>query len=256
VRLHPHHLQRVQFPSLDTERVVECARCVREIEAPECSYSCLVCMFDLCTKCFVSEGGVDTHPLPWEAPPAKRIKLENLQSVEFVEDLKEYECAVCLSAAPNPVTLPSCRQLDTNGISLRKLATADVDVVVCCSALRPSLLLELRRRFKMLSDVSHRLRSGDAPSLPLRRASDRAEVSSLSESEGGLQLDGQDGSKRAGSDGAPSVVRASHLQLPSLPALDPRGGCVEAREGGLSRARWRGGGATMRSQAKARGHRT
>jgi hypothetical protein len=103
---HPKHpLQRFHF---DLETV--CVKCSKAVNKGRPAYSCLQCCYDLCTRCFVAAGGIDTDPLPCQ-PPAKQIQLENLQSVEFVDELKEHECAVCLSATWKPAVLPACGEL-------------------------------------------------------------------------------------------------------------------------------------------------
>jgi hypothetical protein len=104
--LHPQHrLQRFQF-----DFTTDCSQCKQIIRTNKPTYTCLACCYDLCARCFVGAGGVDTHPLPCEAPPAKPIELKDYQQVEFVEGLKEYECTVCLSVAHKSVALPGCGQ--------------------------------------------------------------------------------------------------------------------------------------------------
>jgi hypothetical protein len=107
IPLHEHPLQRFLI-----ECSYMCDGCQhrQEPNKAERFYVCLVCDYGFCTKCFVGAGGVDTHPLPCEPPPAKPIQHENLDRVEFVDELKEHECAVCLSAAHKPVLLPGCGQ--------------------------------------------------------------------------------------------------------------------------------------------------
>jgi hypothetical protein len=123
VPLHPQHrLQRFQF-----DFIADCRQCKQIIRTNKPTYTCLVCCYDLCTRCFVDAGGVDTHPLPCEAPPAKQIELKNFQQVEFVEDLNEHQCAVCLSAAYKPVSLPECGQCAETSRDLRAALAPSAD---------------------------------------------------------------------------------------------------------------------------------
>ena len=103
VPLHEHPLQRFLF---DFEW--QCSECDEQMTPNRSpAYSCLVCKYDLCVDCFVDQGGIDTHPLPCAAPIAERIQLKSYSRLEFVDDLEELECAVCLSAAFAPPNL-SC----------------------------------------------------------------------------------------------------------------------------------------------------
>jgi hypothetical protein len=81
VPLHPQHqLQRFQF-DIDTA----CVKCSKAVKKGGPTYSCLSCCYDLCTRCFVAVGGVDTHPLPCQPPQLKSpSKLANYEAVEFV----------------------------------------------------------------------------------------------------------------------------------------------------------------------------
>jgi hypothetical protein len=101
VATHSHHLQRFAFDFLWS-----CSECGKETGASEAqAYSCLPCHYDLCVDCFVAQGGVDTHPLPCVAPPAKRLKFEDYSKITFVDELKELECPSCLSTVCRPPNL-------------------------------------------------------------------------------------------------------------------------------------------------------
>jgi hypothetical protein len=102
IPLHPRHqLQRFRF---DFDWA--CSKCKKQKYAGQSqAYSCLPCKYDFCVDCFIADGGVDTHPLPVVAVPVKRMKFENYQKVEFVEELKEYECGVCLAVVQKPLNL-------------------------------------------------------------------------------------------------------------------------------------------------------
>jgi hypothetical protein len=106
VPLHPHQLQRHEF---ECSYICDGCQARNDPDKPTSIYNCLMCHFGLCTRCFLGAGGVDPNPPPCERPvPLTRLK--TFQTVEFVEDLKEYECAVCLSAAFTPIVLPGCGQ--------------------------------------------------------------------------------------------------------------------------------------------------
>jgi hypothetical protein len=103
VPLHPEHqLQKFSFDFDWT-----CSKCEKKKSAGQSqAYSCLSCKYDLCVDCFIDDGGIDRNPLTCVDPVAKRIKLETYSDVEFIDNGKEYHCAICQSTARKPINMP------------------------------------------------------------------------------------------------------------------------------------------------------